>query len=345
MKPTLSINKFLLAGMLASCVFIVNCAGGNNDSKNSQAKILEAIESNLSLPKCSDDTMELLTQRSTLFTSIRELLPTDLDGSKLNSDQKEKLQTFISEISQKSKSIMANVRSAKVNGLPAAACTYKYTEKDGTEKQLTYELPVIKKEDLSLAKKVSKVNEKANVITDGERDVWNAQDTLLISPKLAQFLSDDRLVNGKRMITNGNVVAGGQDFLILKRNTSASLCFSTTVDGQEIDESGAQATLGVLSEPRLDNLNRINIDLTLFITASYGGNRVFSLTCILPDSSDLNDALVDTFGNLLKKKPAGTAAPKASEPNNDQKLTKLPDTAQPPAAAATPAPEVPKVSQ
>jgi hypothetical protein len=308
MKPTSAFKKMCLAGMLASCFFLVNC-GPSQNAKDTKAEALKLEELNKQLPKCSDDTMSLLIDRNVIFGTIRDLLSAPLDSA-----QKEKLQSKINELYSKSKAIMTNVRTSKVNGLPATGCNYTSTDKNGAEAKLTYQLSVMKVEDLALAKKVSKATEDTpNAITQNEHDVWEQQDIVLISSDMARLLSDERWINGKRMITNGRVMGGGQEFNILKRNATASLCYPTLVDGQEVDESGSQATIN-LSAPRLDNMNRIVVDVTLLVPASYGGNRTFLVSCLLADGTDLNDAMVDTFGDLLKKKPVEAAPAPAEAP-------------------------------
>lgn len=291
MKPTSPLKKISIAGMLASCIFLVNCGQPTDHSKEEAMKKL-ALE--LQLPSCSDDTMKLLRQRSTLFSSIREILAGTLDDA-----QKTRVQTFIDEVYTKSKSIMSNVRTTKVQGFPASGCTFKENESE-----IKYQLDVIKTEDLALAKRVSEANDKKpNEILLHAQPTWKVGDKLTISANLAPLLSDERFVNGRRMILNGQVVNGGNDFLNLKMNRTTSLCISATIDGQDTP-SGTVSEISNLTA-RLDNKERLVQDLKILIP-SMTGSRSLMLSCILADGSDLNDAMVETFGQLLVKAEAPT---------------------------------------
>ncbi len=286
MKPTSMLKKIGIAGMLASCIFLVNCSQAKDDTKT---KLAEKLALENMLPSCSDEVMQLLKQRSTLFGSIREILAGPLDDA-----QKLKLQTFIDEIYNKSTAIMTKVRSSKVAGFPATGCSFKENEAE-----IKYQLSVIKTEDLALAKRVSEANDKKqNEILKNTRPVWKAGDKLTPSSELAEFLSNETFINGKRIIHHGKVANGGRDFLFLKSKTSESICVSVTLDGQGFTSEDTLEIVNVT--PRLDNTSRIIQDLSLFAN-SISGKRSLLLSCILPDGSDLNDAMVDTFGNLLVK--------------------------------------------
>ena len=289
MKPTNLLKNLKTAGVLASCILLVHCAP--SDKKDAQ---VTKLSEDMLLPACSDETMGILRARSTLFGSIRDILshPT------LDASQKEKVQGFIEDVFSKSTSVVAKIRSEKVNGLPASGCKY---QDPASNAQIKYQLGVIRTEDRALAKKVSEANDnKPNQILTNIRPTWSNSTVLEISPALAQLLSDATLVNGSRVIINGRIAAGGSDYQALKRNLTASFCVAASVDGQPVDNNGARASIGNLAAPRLDNLNRITVDLTLLLPSSFSGNRSFLLTCTLADASDINDAMVDTFGNLLK---------------------------------------------
>jgi len=290
MKPTSLLRKISVAGMLASCIFLVNCGKKKDDSA---AKVTEKLALENMIPACSDETMQLLRQRSTLFGSIRQILSGPVDEA-----QKIRLQTFIDEIYAKSTTIKSNVRKYKVAGFPATGCSFK-----DKETEIKYELTVIKTEDLALAKKVSNANDKKpNLILTNARPEWKTGDKLKISSELALLLSNENFVNGKRIIYNAKVINGGADYQLLRSKRDNSLCFTSVVDGQEVTTTDAPE-IGNISK-RLDNKDRIVQDLTLLVSA-LAGKRSLLVTCVLADASDLNDALVDTFGSLLvKEEPA-----------------------------------------
>jgi hypothetical protein len=291
MKPTSLLKKISVAGMLASCIFLVNCGRAKTD--DTAAKIADKLALENSLPSCSDETMQLLRQRSTLFSSIRQILAGPIDDA-----LKIRLQTYIDEVHTKSTSIKANVRKSKVAGFPATGCTFK--EK---ETEIKYELSIIKTEDRTLAKRVSDANDKKpNQILANARPEWKTGDKLKLSNELAALLSNESFINGKRVIYNGKVANGGADFNLLRNKKDASVCFTSVVDGQEVT-SGDVPEIGNIST-RLDNKERIVRDVTLLVSA-LSGKRSLLITCLLADESDLNDALVDTFGRLLvKEEPA-----------------------------------------
>lgn len=290
MKPTSMLKKISVAGMLASCIFLVNCGKSKDETA---AKIAEKMALENMVPNCSDETMEALRQRSTLFGSIREILAGALDD-----DKKQKVQTFINEISEKSEKIYSNVRSSKVAGFPATGCNFKEKEVN-----IKYELPTIKAENLALAKRVSKANDnKPNQILLLARPTWKAGDKLRISEELADLLSNETFINGKRVIHKGKVINGGPDFDWLKAKSDTSICISTVVDGQGVSDGDTPEISNII--PRLDDKLRITQDLALMLP-SLSGKRSLLLTCTLADKSDLNDAMVDTFGSLLiKAEPA-----------------------------------------
>lgn len=286
MKPTILLKKLSIAGVLASCIFLVNCGSAKDDP---QAQIAAQVSADKALPACSDETMKLLKERSDLFSTIRDIL-----GKPLDDAQKETLQNSVFLLSGKSQTIKANVRESKVAGFPATACIYK-----NAETEIKYDLSVIKAEDLTLAKRVSKANDdKANEILLQSRPTWKAGDKLKISAELAQMITNDSFVSGKRMIYDGKVVNGGADFQLVSSKRDSSFCITAVVDGQGVTSEDTPE-IGNISA-RLDNKGRIVQDLTLLVP-SMAGKRSLLLSCVLADKSDLNDAMVDAFGSLLLK--------------------------------------------
>lgn len=286
MKPTSMLKKISVAGLLASCIFLVNCGKSNDDSK---LRLAEKLAADKMLPACSEETKQWLTERSELFTSVRAILEKPLDDA-----QKQLLQDSMTSLSEKSQNIMKKVRASKVAGFPATGCTYK-----NSETETKFELSIIKSENLALAKRVSKANDnKPNEVLLAARPIWKAGDKLKISSELAQMISNDDFVDGKRMVYDAKVVNGGADFILLKNKRDSSLCISAVVDGQGVTADDVPEIAGIA--PRLDNTGRIIQDITLLIP-SLSGERSLLLTCILADASDLNDAMVDTFGSLLEK--------------------------------------------
>jgi len=286
MKPTILLKRLSIAGVLASCIFLVNCGRTKDDP---QAQIAAKVSADNALPACSDETRKLLKERSDLFSTIRDIL-----GKPLDDAQKETLQNSVLLLSEKSQTIMANVRESKVAGFPATACVYK-----NAETEMKYDLSVIKAEDLTLAKRVSKANDgKPNEILLQSRPTWKAGDKLKISVELAQMITNDSFVSGKRMIYQGKVVNGGADFNLVSNKRDSSVCITAVVDGQGVTAEDTPE-IGNISA-RLDNKGRIVQDLTLLVP-SMAGKRSLLLTCVLADKSDLNDAMVDAFGSLLLK--------------------------------------------
>ncbi len=300
------LSKRLLCGVIATSFFLINCQKAPNRPVKPSTDGNGKIAATAKTVDCTPDMITALTERTTLRADIDNLTK---DPTKLGAPEKENLQKLINDLYAKSKAAYDLIKAAKVATAAADSC--KQPDPQNAKTPKVNMISAMSDADRITALGVQKITGQSNDILDNVPVILMAGKVLNISADMAAMLSDEKNLNGAKMLVEGQIVDGGAALEALKADKKKSACIVTLTDKKAVAE-GAKATITSLSAARVDEKSkRVTVDLVFGIQETTEGNRLMNMSCIIADASDANSEMLKSLGSLLS-----TKAP-AAEPSMD----------------------------
>ena len=327
---TYPISKRLLMGVIATSFIIINC------QKAPARKVManntnQKVSQNSKLVACTKEMITAIDDRAKTISDITAILA---DKSKIDDPQKQNLQNLINSLYQKSKSVYDLFGAAKADGCNRESAQGKKAE----------EAKPMQDSDLKLASNVQQITGISNDILDNQPIILGPGKTMFVSAEMADLLSDEKNLNGAKMIVDGAIADGGAEYEKMVANRAKTSCIVLSIDKQKVDANSA-ANIIAITPPQADAKTKRNVVQLQMALKAEGGDRPFSLACNMADSADANKELVNALGKLLSPKKAadaadvnGTKSLTTLKPEEAAKIDQLTKPAPAPAEAAPVAP-------
>lgn len=306
------LSKRLLYGVLATSFILINCQKAPSrpvNSLNDKNGKQTAVEKTTA---CDENMVKLLIDRKAITDQITAILA---DKSKIDVAQKEKLQQLANDLYLKSKDLFDAIRAQKIANAPAEAC--KQVDPKDAKNEKINKITEMQDADRGLAEKVRQETGRSNDLLDNLPVVLSAGKVLNIASDLATMLSDEKNLGGAKMLAEGKIEEGGENFEKLKADLAKSACVVMSTDKQAV-AADSKAEIMNLSVPRVDEKSkRVVVDLALAIKTDGQGDRPMQLLCVIADKADPNAEILKSLGSLLSvvrdAAPTSNSAPQTED--------------------------------
>ncbi len=287
MKPQ-SKNLFLMAGLLASLVFLVNC---NSDTARSikAAMPVKKLDST-KFPPCTGEIMTAITGRQKIVEDLNKKIK-EFEGHDLTSAEKTALNTLADNLKNKFNDVLKAIHGLK--GAPEG-CNSVNSE----NKKTPYALETMRAENLSLGRRVTKLTGQTNILLSSSEDDEASiieQQSYTIKKELADLMTRRKV--DALYIVAGKVREGNLDAIkALGTDPANEYCYLNS-SSEEVSHSEDYRVLK-LSSALADDEKSVVTRVILVAEEGY----LNSFICSTKPGSDIPKKVRSVFGDLLKLK-------------------------------------------